>query len=193
VPDERPEGSARPRPARPDDVPEVLRLVRELASYERSLDQVVATAADITELLFGRTAQHRGPAAFCHVVDADDGTLAGFALWFLNTSTWLGRHGVYLEDLYVSPEHRGRVHGRALMAELAAVAVRHGYRRLEWWVLDWNTSAIDFYRSLGAEPMDAWTVHRLSGPALAALAASAPAPDGPAAPGPPPATDGPTA
>jgi GNAT superfamily N-acetyltransferase len=166
--------TAAPRRARPDDVGEILRLVRELAEYERSLDQVVATQSDVDALLFGRTEQHLGPAAFCHVIDGDDpGQLAGFALWFLNTSTWLGRHGVYLEDLYVSPAYRGRGHGRALMAALAAVAVREGYPRLEWWVLDWNTPALDFYRSLGAEPMDAWTVHRLTGPALAALAGAA--------------------
>jgi ribosomal protein S18 acetylase RimI-like enzyme len=175
VPDDRPEGpDRRPRPARPDDVAEILRLVRELAAYERSLDQVVATTADVDTLLFDATSQHGAPAAFCHVVDGDGpGHLAAFALWFLNTSTWLGRHGVYLEDLYVSPAYRGRGYGQALMAELAAVAVRHGYRRLEWWVLDWNQSAIDFYRSLGAEAMDEWTVHRLAGDALADLASRA--------------------
>jgi ribosomal protein S18 acetylase RimI-like enzyme len=180
----------RPRPARPEDVPEILRLVRELAEYERSLDEVLATEADVAALLFGDNTPHGAPAAFCHVVDGDGADhLAGLALWFLNTSTWLGRHGVYLEDLYVSPPYRGRGYGRALMAELAAVAVRRGYRRLEWSVLDWNEPAIDFYRSLGATAMDEWTVHRLTGPALAELAGlavraedggSAPAPSAPA-------------
>jgi ribosomal protein S18 acetylase RimI-like enzyme len=155
-------------------VAEILRLVRELAEYERSLDQVVATPTDVESLLFGAQTPHGAPAAYCHVVDGDDPDhLAGFALWFLNTSTWLGRHGVYLEDLYVSPAYRGRGYGQSLMAELAAVAVARGYRRLEWWVLDWNTPAIDFYRSLGAVAMDEWTVHRLTGPALAELAGRA--------------------
>ncbi|HEX6887975.1 MAG TPA: GNAT family N-acetyltransferase [Candidatus Nanopelagicales bacterium] len=176
--------SGHPRPAQPADVPEILRLIRELAAYERAAEQVVATEARITALLFGDAAEPGAPpapAAFCHVIDAPTRAgsiqaaprLAGFALWFRNASTWLGRHGVYLEDLYVSPEHRGRGYGRALMAALAALCVELGYGRLEWWVLDWNESAIDFYRSLGAQAMDEWTVHRLTGPALAALAASA--------------------
>ena len=92
--------------------------------------------------------------------------MVGFALWFLNFSTWLGRHGIYLEDLYVTPAMRGRGIGKALLAELAAICVRRGYGRLEWWVLDWNAPAIGFYRSIGAEPMSEWTVQRLTGPAL---------------------------
>jgi GNAT superfamily N-acetyltransferase len=96
--------------------------------------------------------------------------LAGMALWFLNTSTWTGRHGIYLEDLYVRPAFRGLGLGQALMGHLAQICVEHGYARLEWWVLDWNTPAIDFYRSLGAQSMDEWTVHRISGTELSMLA-----------------------
>ena len=167
--------SARVRPATPRDTTEILRLVRELASYERAAAEVVATEADIAALLFGGNTPHGSPAAFCHVVDADEpGLLAGFALWFLNASTWRGRHGIYLEDLYVGPQHRGRGYGRALMATLADICVDRGYDRFEWWVLDWNTPAIDFYRSLGAVGMQEWTVQRLSGDALLALAAQAP-------------------
>ena len=97
--------------------------------------------------------------------------MVGFALWFLNYSTWLGRHGIYLEDLYVAPDCRGRGYGRALLAELARICVEHGYGRLEWSVLDWNSPARRFYESLGSVVMDEWTVHRLTGPALRALAA----------------------
>jgi GNAT superfamily N-acetyltransferase len=163
-----------PRTAVRDDVGEILRLVRELADYERSLPEVSATAEDLTELLFGTNTPSGTPAAHCHVIDADApaGGLAGLALWFLNASTWVGRHGIYLEDLYVSPEYRGRGYGRDLMATLAGICVERGYRRLEWSVLDWNTPAIDFYASLGARPMDEWTVHRISGRALEDLAAT---------------------
>jgi GNAT superfamily N-acetyltransferase len=156
------------RPARSADVPEIYRLIRELASYERSLDEVVATEEDVHASLFGPR-----PAVFAHVAELD-GSVVGFALWFLNYSTWLGRHGIYLEDLYVTPRMRGRGLGRALLAELAAICVRQGYGRLEWWVLDWNSDAIGFYRALGAVAMDEWTVFRLTGPALAGLAAVAP-------------------
>lgn len=163
---------AAPRPARPSDVPEILRLVRELAEYERSLPEVSATTDLLHALLFGSNTPTGAPAVFCHVIDGDagDSRLAGFALWFLNASTWLGRHGIYLEDLYVSPEFRGRGYGRTLMAALARICVDRGYGRLEWWVLDWNTPAIDFYASQGARPMDQWTVHRIDAEALRALA-----------------------
>ena len=167
---------SRVRPARRDDVPEILALVRELAEYERARDEVLATEADLSALLFGANTPSGAPAAYCHVIDAPDedlGRLAGFALWFLNASTWLGRHGVYLEDLYVRPEFRGRGYGQDLMAELAAVCVQRGYGRLEWWVLDWNEPAIGFYESLGARGMDDWTVHRLTGDALEALSTRA--------------------
>ncbi len=156
------------RPARPGDVAEIHRLLRELADYERSLSEVTATEADLAAALFGPM-----PAIFAHVAEHDgehDGGLAGFALWFLNYSTWLGRHGIYLEDLYVTPEARGHGYGRALLGELARICVQRGYGRLEWSVLDWNSPAIGFYAALGAAAMDDWTVHRLAGPALRALA-----------------------
>jgi len=109
---------------------------------------------------------------FAHVAE-HDGSVVGFALWFLNYSTWLGKHGIYLEDLYVTPAVRGTGLGKALLAELAGICVERGYGRLEWWVLDWNSPARGFYASLGAVGMDEWTVHRLTGPALTALAAHA--------------------
>jgi GNAT superfamily N-acetyltransferase len=160
------------RPAAAGDVPRIVELIRELAEYERSLDQVTATEDDLRAALFAAQ-----PAVFAHVAGADD-EVVGFALWFLNFSTWLGRHGIYLEDLYVTPAMRGRGIGKALLAELAATCVRHGYGRLEWWVLDWNAPAIGFYRSIGAEPMSEWTVQRLTGPALSRLATAVEQPRG---------------
>jgi GNAT superfamily N-acetyltransferase len=154
------------RPAAPADVPAIHRLIRELADYERSLDEVTGTEQDLHDSLFGAD-----PAVFAHVAE-HDGSVVGFALWFLNYSTWLGKHGIYLEDLYVTPQLRGHGLGKALLAELATICIKRGYGRLEWWVLDWNAPAIGFYRSLGAVGMDEWTVHRLTGPALEALAAS---------------------
>lgn len=151
------------RAARPGDVPAIYRLMRDLASYERSLDEVEATEEDLRRSLFG---EH--PAVFAHVATRD-GSVAGFALWFLSYSTWTGTHGIYLEDLYVTPEMRGRGYGRALLAELAGICAGRGYGRLEWSVLDWNAPSIGFYKSLGAAPMDGWTGYRLSGPALRAL------------------------
>jgi GNAT superfamily N-acetyltransferase len=147
-------------------VPRILELIRELADYERAIDQVTATADGLAAALFAPR-----PAVFAHVAVAGD-DVVGFALWFLNFSTWLGRHGVYLEDLYVTPSMRGRGIGKALLAELAAICERRGYGRLEWWVLDWNTPAIGFYRSIGAQPMSEWTVQRLDGKPLRDLAAS---------------------
>jgi GNAT superfamily N-acetyltransferase len=128
---------------------------------------VVATATDLRKALFGPE-----PALFAHVAE-ESGEVTGFALWFVNYSTWLGRHGIYLEDLYVSPAARGRGIGKALLAALAAICAERGYGRLDWWVLDVNAPALAFYRSLGAVAMTEWTVHRLSGPALAELAAQA--------------------
>jgi GNAT superfamily N-acetyltransferase len=158
------------RRARPADVPRILELIKELADYERALDEVSATADGLRAALFADQ-----PAVFAHVAEAvsareGDPEIVGFALWFVNFSTWLGSHGIYLEDLYVAPAMRGRGVGKALLAELAAICVRRGYGRLEWWVLDWNEPAINFYRSIGAEPMSDWTVQRLSGTALAELA-----------------------
>jgi GNAT superfamily N-acetyltransferase len=155
------------RPARAEDIPAMHQLILELAEYERARHEVTATEDDLRRaLLAGR------PALFAHVAE-EDGAVVGFAVWFLNFSTWTGRHGIYLEDLYVRPERRGSGHGRALLAELARICVERGYPRLEWWVLDWNTPARGFYESLGAAGMDEWTVHRLTGPALAALAGHA--------------------
>ena len=156
------------RRATPDDVPEILLMVRELAEYERAPQEAIATEEQFHQALFGPE-----PKVFAHVVehDAGDGRrLGAFAMWFLNFSTWLGRHGLYLEDLYVRPELRGTGYGKRLLATLAKECVDNGYGRFEWWVLDWNDPAIGFYRRLGATPMDEWTVHRITGDALRALA-----------------------
>ena len=155
------------RPASPADVPGIYQLIRDLADYERALPEVTGTKEQLFRSLFGPD-----PAVFAHVAE-HEGTVVGFALWFLNYSTWLCQHGIYLEDLYVTPGLRGHGYGRALLAELAALCVQRGYGRLEWWVLDWNAPARGFYSSLGASPMDEWTVHRLTGRALADLAATA--------------------
>ncbi len=157
------------REATPDDIPEILAMIHELATYEKAQHEVVATPALLREALFGSE-----PAVFALIAQDDlSGETVGFALWFRNFSTWLGRHGVYLEDLYVRPTHRGHGFGKALLRTLAQIAVERDYGRLEWWVLDWNTPAIDFYRSIGAEPMDEWTVQRVSGEGLRQLASGA--------------------
>ena len=153
------------RPVRPGDVPAVVALVRELADYEESLDEVRLTEEQLTACLFGDC-----PALFGHVAEASDGTVVGMALWFLNFSPWRGTHGVYLEDLYVQPRHRGTGLGRELLRTLAAVCVERGYSRLEWSVLDWNSPSIEFYRAAGATPMDGWTVFRLTDDALTRFA-----------------------
>ncbi len=153
------------RPIRPEDVPAVVGLVRELADYERALHEVRLTEEQLTERLFGDS-----PALFGHVAEVD-GQVVGMALWFLNFSTWRGTHGIYLEDLNVSPEHRGTGLGRELLRTLAAVCDERGYSRLEWSVLDWNTPSIDFYKAAGALPMDEWTVFRLTDDALTDFAA----------------------
>lgn len=140
-------------------------MVVELATYERAADEVESSPGDLAAALFGEK-----PQAFCHVCSTEDG-LVGFALWYLTFSTWTGRRGLWLEDLYVRPAHRGRGAGRALLAELAAECERRGYRRLEWWVLDWNAPALRFYESLGATPMSEWTVQRLSSAPISVLAA----------------------
>ncbi|MDL4771929.1 GNAT family N-acetyltransferase [Actinomadura xylanilytica] len=152
------------RPATSDDVPAILRLIRELAEYERALHEATATEEQVRAHLFGAD-----PKVFAHVAE-HEGEVVGFALWFLTFSTWLGSHGIYLEDLYVDPSVRGRGHGRALLTELARIADDRGYGRVEWSVLDWNTPAIGFYESLGARPQDEWTVYRLTGDALAKAA-----------------------
>ena len=152
------------RPATVEDVALVARLIRELAEYERLANAAVATEADLREQLFGER-----PAAEVLVAEAD-GEPAGFALFFHNFSTFLGKRGLYLEDLFVRPAFRGLGLGRHLMAALARIAVQRGCGRFEWSVLDWNEPAIGFYRALGASAMDEWTVQRLQGEALRALA-----------------------
>jgi GNAT superfamily N-acetyltransferase len=151
------------RPATVDDIPVVVRLVRELATYEREPDAVVATEEHFRTALFGPD-----PKVHCLVAE-DTGAVVGFAIWFVSFSTWLGTHGIYLEDLFVRPQARGAGHGRALLTELARIAVERGYGRVEWAVLDWNEPAQGFYRSLGAGPQDEWTVWRLTGDALRTL------------------------
>jgi GNAT superfamily N-acetyltransferase len=152
------------RPIEPRDVAAVVRLVYDLAEYERLAHECHLTAEQLSAALFGDR-----PALFGHVAADSDGDVAGFALWFLNFSTWDGVHGVYLEDLYVRPEHRGAGLGRALLGTLAQVCVERGYSRLQWSVLDWNEDALGFYKSLGAVPMDEWTVFRLAGEPLEQL------------------------
>ncbi|MCQ9125484.1 GNAT family N-acetyltransferase [Corynebacterium amycolatum] len=178
-----------PRPATPDDVHEIVDLIKDLAAYEKEPDAVRLTPERLREQLFGDN-----PAVFCHVVDSTSGNLDdcddndtgvssggvvnsggvgggprldGIALWFLNYSTWEGTHGIYLEDLYVRPEARGTGKGKALLQNLARIAVERGYSRVEWCVLKWNQPSIDFYRSLGAFPMDEWDTFRLTGQPLA--------------------------
>ncbi len=158
------------RPAEPGDVDEIVAMIRELAEYEREPEAAQATSEQIHDTLFTGCATPSGsPAASCLVV-ADGDSIAGMALWFLNFSTWRGRHGVYLEDLFVRPQYRGRGYGKALLVALARICVDHDYGRLEWSVLDWNQPAIDFYRSQGAVAMDEWTVYRVSGRPLTQLA-----------------------
>jgi GNAT superfamily N-acetyltransferase len=153
------------RPVRPDDVDAVVGLVRELAEYEKAAHEVQLSEEQLTAALFGND-----PKLFGHVAEAD-GAVVGMALWFLNFSTWRGTHGIYLEDLYVRPAHRGSGLGRELLRTLADLCVQRGYGRLEWSVLDWNTPSIDFYEAAGAVPMDEWTVFRLTDDALRAFAA----------------------
>jgi GNAT superfamily N-acetyltransferase len=155
------------RPAQESDVDRIHRLIIDLATYERAADQVHSTAGQLRDALFGPE-----PAAYALVAEAA-GEVVGFALYFRNFSTWEGVHGIYLEDLYVAPEHRGGGLGKALLVALAEIAVQRGYARLEWAVLDWNEPSIEFYRALGAVPMDGWIVYRLAGPALNQVAAAA--------------------
>ena len=148
------------RLALPNDVEDIHRLIFELAVFEKAPEQMVATIEQINESLFN---QH--PVAFCHVAEVD-GKIVGIALWFLNYSTWLGKPGIYLEDLFVQPDYRDQGIGKTFMKTLAQLCVERGYERFQWWVLDWNTPSIEFYKSLGAVAMDEWTVFRLSGAAL---------------------------
>ena len=146
-----------------DDVPLILNLIRALADYEHMLDQVVATEEELAYWLFEAK---KAEVLFVQ----EQGAVVGFALFFHNFSTFLGRAGLYLEDLFVLPEHRGKGYGKGLIQALARIAVERGCGRLEWWCLDWNQPSIDFYLSLGAEPMKDWTVYRLAGDTLQDLA-----------------------
>ncbi|MDH6575611.1 GNAT family N-acetyltransferase [Kitasatospora sp. MAP5-34] len=153
------------RTAEISDIPDIHSMIRELADYEKALHEAVATEEQLRDVLFGEN-----PAVFGLIAEDDTtGEAVGFALWFRNFSTWRGTHGIYLEDLYVRPSERGGGHGKALLTELARICVERGYSRLEWSVLDWNTPSIGFYKSLGATPMDGWTVFRLTDDALTSL------------------------
>jgi GNAT superfamily N-acetyltransferase len=152
------------RPATPTDVPQILAFIRDLATYEREPDAVLATEADLLRDGFGETKR------FHCIIAETDTKPAGFALYFYSYSTWEGRPGIYVEDLYVSPEHRGKGIGKALLTRVAAIAVAEGCPRLEWSVLDWNQPSIDFYHSLGAVMKSEWKGMRVSGAALSSLA-----------------------
>lgn len=151
------------RNAQREDTPLILAFIRELADYEHMLDEVVADEVLLENWIFDK---EKAEVLFV----LEDGKEVGFALFFHNFSTFLGRGGIYLEDLYVRPEARGKGYGRALLKKLASIAVERGCGRLEWWCLDWNKQSIDFYLSLGAEPMSDWTVYRLAGDTLLDLA-----------------------
>ncbi len=153
------------RSARPDDVPEILAMIRELAEYEKLLAEAKATPENLLDALFGSR-----PVAEALIAEADAVPVA-FALFFATFSTFVGNRGIYLEDLYVRPTHRGQGIGQSLFRHLARLAVERGCGRLEWSVLDWNEPALAFYRTLGATPLSDWTMHRLSADAVAALAA----------------------
>lgn len=153
------------RPARPGEAGVVLGFVTKLAVYEKLEHEVRATEAMLDAALFGPN-----PKAFCDFVE-EDGVPVGVALWFYNFSTFEGRHGIYLEDLFVDVDKRGRGYGKALLVHLAKRCVTEGLGRFEWWVLDWNAPSIAFYKSIGARPMDEWTVMRVDGEALVRLAA----------------------
>lgn len=153
------------RRARRGDEDGILDCIRALAEYEKEPDAVRTTADDLRQALFGPS-----PSVFAHVVEKD-GQIVAIAVWFLNYSTWTGRNGIYLEDLFVRESERRHGYGRALLKALAEVCAERGYRRLEWSVLDWNEPSIRFYRSIGASGMDEWTVQRLAGDALERLAA----------------------
>ena len=159
------------RTAVPSDVPAILGMIHDLAVYEKEPDAVRNTEEMLHATLFGEN-----PQIYAHVVDSpvSGEPIVGFALWFLNYSTWEGTHGIYLEDLYVRPEARGGGHGRRLLQKLAQIAVERGYARVEWSVLDWNEPSINFYRSFGAGPMDGWHVFRLAGEALGSFGSQAP-------------------
>jgi GNAT superfamily N-acetyltransferase len=152
------------QPATAEDVAVIFQLIRELAEYERAPNDAVATEEGLRDVLFG----HQASAQV--VIAREGGEPVGFAVYFFNFSTWLGRPGLYLEDLFVRPAHRGKGYGRALLVRLAQIAQERGCGRMEWAVLDWNEPAIQFYKKLGAQPMEEWTVFRLTQDRIAALA-----------------------
>jgi GNAT superfamily N-acetyltransferase len=158
------EAGQRVRRAEPSDVEHIVELCRGLAVYERAPEEFTMTAQQLRGALFGPE-----PTVFAHVAENAEGVVVGCTVWFLTFSTWDGVHGIYLEDLYVTPEQRGAGLGFVLLVELARECVRNGYSRLQWAVLDWNTPSIEFYEKLGAKPMDEWITYRLSGDALIAL------------------------
>jgi GNAT superfamily N-acetyltransferase len=151
------------RSAVPADTDAILELIHALAEYERAPEEVKITREQLQNHLFSQD-----PKVFCEVVEVD-GHVVGIAIWFLNFSTWLGKHGIYLEDLFIRPEYRGRGLGKALLVRLAQICVERDYGRFQWWVLDWNEPSIEFYKSLGAVAMDEWTVYRVSGEPLRSL------------------------
>ncbi len=151
------------RAAKREEVGVILTLIKDLAEYEKAPDAVEAKESDLLKTIFAENQK-----VFCEVVEVE-GEIVGMAIWFLNYSTWQGKHGIYLEDLYIKPEFRGRGYGKALLQHLAAICNERGYGRFQWWVLDWNSPAIEFYRSLGAEAMSEWTVYRVSGEPLRKL------------------------
>jgi GNAT superfamily N-acetyltransferase len=155
------------RRALSEDLPIIDQLIRDLALYERALEMARATPEQLRDGFFSDA-----PNVFCDLVETDQREVAGFAVWFLNYSTWTGTHGIFLEDLFIKPEFRGRGYGTALLVHLAQECVTKGYHRLKWSVLDWNQPSIDFYRSLGADALDEWTEFRLTDEALSKLAGS---------------------
>jgi GNAT superfamily N-acetyltransferase len=152
------------RDATPSDIDQIYDYIHALAEYEKAPDEAVLSKSDLSQSLFGQS-----PQVYC-LLSVQDEQVTGIAIWHLNYSTWLGKHGIYLEDLFVDPKFRGQGHGKALLVRLAQICVERGYPRFSWWVLDWNKPSIDFYESLGAKAMDEWTVFRVSGDALTKLA-----------------------
>ena len=153
------------RPARPDEALLIQELIRELAVFEKAPESAQATLKLISEAFFCNN-----PSVFCDFVLDSEGVVQGLAIWYLNYSTWTGFHGIYLEDLFIRPAARGRGYGQALLRHLAQICINRGYTRLQWWVLDWNKGAIEFYQGFGALLMDEWTTMRVEGEALRALA-----------------------
>ena len=152
------------RDATPLDIDQIYDYIHALAEYEKAPNEAVLSKSDLSQSLFGQS-----PQVYC-LLSVQDEQVTGIAIWHLNYSTWLGKHGIYLEDLFVDPKFRGQGHGKALLVRLAQICVERGYPRFSWWVLDWNKPSIDFYESLGAKAMDEWTVFRVSGDALTKLA-----------------------